>query len=133
MMTEKLLIVDDIGELRKLLRFTLGYGIYRIYEADNGEEALRLVHSVVPDVVVLDVMLPGGLDGLQICEAIKSDPKFKSIFVVLLSARGQKADIEKGQQAGTDAYIVKPFSPAHLIEVIESRRSGAAGTRPQDG
>jgi CheY-like chemotaxis protein len=122
MLTEKLLIVDDIGQLRKLLRLTLGYGIYNMYEADNGKDALELARTITPDVMVLDVMLPGGLDGFQICEEIKSDPKLKAIFVVLLTARGQKEDIEKGKQVGADSYIVKPFSPAHLIEIIESRK-----------
>lgn len=130
MLTEKLLIVDDIGQLRKLLRLTLGYGIYNMYEADNGKDALQLAQSIAPDVIVLDVMLPGGLDGFQICEAIKRDAKLKSIFVVLLTACGQKADIEKGKQVGADAYVVKPFSPAHLIEVIESRRRAKARIGP---
>lgn len=125
MLARKLLIVDDIGELRRLLRLTLGYGVYRIYEADNGRDALELARSLVPDVMVLDVMLPGGMSGFEVCQAIKADAALKSIFVVLLSARGQKEDIERGMAAGADAYVVKPFSPAHLIEVIESRPAGS--------
>jgi CheY-like chemotaxis protein len=125
MLTEKLLIVDDIGQLRKLLRLTLGYGIYQIYETDNGKQALELARSLLPSVMVLDVMLPGGMSGIEVCAAIKSDAQLKSIFVVLLSARAQKADIEEGTRVGADAYVTKPFSPAHLIEVIESRRRNA--------
>jgi DNA-binding response OmpR family regulator len=122
MLSEKLLIVDDAGDLRKLLRLTLGYGIYQMYEADNGKTALELAKSVEPDVIVLDVMMPGELDGFQVCEAVKKDEKLSTCFVVLLTARGQKADRDEGRRVGADAYIVKPFSPNHLIEVIETRR-----------
>ncbi len=121
MLTQKLLIVDDVGELRTLLRFTLGYGLYRIYEAKNGKEGLALAREHVPDVMLLDVMMPGELNGLQVCEAIKRDPRLKSVFVVMLSARGQQADIDAGKRAGADAYLVKPFRPGELIEVVESR------------
>ena len=122
MLTEKLLIVDDVGELRKLLRLTLGYGIYQIHEAKSGAEALAMAQALVPDVVILDVMMPGEIDGLEVCGAIRRDPKLKSVFVVILSARGQQADIEAGRRAGADAYLVKPFRPGELIEVVESRR-----------
>lgn len=129
MLTEKLLIVDDVGELRKLLRLTLGYGIYQIHEAKTGQEALDMARAVVPDVMVLDVMLPGEPNGLQVCEAIKQDPRLRSIHVVMLSARGQESDIAAGKQAGADAYLVKPFRPGQLIEVVESRpRRSAAGS-----
>jgi two-component system, OmpR family, phosphate regulon response regulator PhoB len=122
MLTEKLLIVDDVGELRKLLRLTLGYGIYQIHEAKSGAEALAMAQSIVPDVVILDVMMPGPVNGLQVCEAIKGDPKLASVYVVILSARGQQTDIEAGRRAGADAYLVKPFRPGELIDVVESRR-----------
>lgn len=121
MLTQKLLIVDDVGELRTLLRFTLGYGVYKIYEAKNGKEGLALAREHVPDVMLLDVMMPGEPNGLQVCEAVKQDPRLKSVFVVMLSARGQQADIDAGKRAGADAYLVKPFRPGELIEVVESR------------
>jgi CheY-like chemotaxis protein len=122
MMREKLLIADDVGELRKLLRLTLGYGIYQIFEARNGVEALALARELKPDVIVLDVMMPGELDGFQVCAAIKGGPQLRSIFVVILTARDQPADREEGARVGADAYVVKPFSPGKLIEIIESRR-----------
>ena len=125
MLTKKLLIVDDVGEVRKLLRLTLGYGKYQLYEAANAKDALEVAQRVVPDVMVLDVMMPGEMDGFQLCEAIRQDARMKSMFVVLLTARGQKADLEEGKRVGADAYIVKPFSPNHLIEVIESRGRAA--------
>lgn len=116
--TKKILVVDDQGELRKLVRMTLEFGDYELHEVEDGERALELIDKVRPDVVILDIMMPGDIDGIQVCESIKSDEKTSSTFVILLSARGQKSDIEKGEKAGADAYLVKPFSPLELIEIV---------------
>ena len=118
---EKLLIVEDSGDVRRLLRLALGYGMYRIYETDTGEEALTLIETLRPDVVLLDVMLPGRLDGFEVCRAVKEDRDLRSTFVVLLTARGQKRDLELGRAAMADAHVVKPFSVARLIEILECR------------
>lgn len=118
---EKLLIVDDESNLRKLLAVTLGYGRYKQYFATNGTEAMALVEEVRPDVVILDIMMPGTLNGLDVCRKIKSDPALQATYVVLLTALGQKSDREAGLAAQADAYVVKPFSPIELIELIESR------------
>ena len=120
-MNQTLILVEDSGDVRKLLRITLGYGLYRIHETDNATEALLLARSVRPDVMVLDVMLPGGVNGFQLCELIKRDESLRSTFVVMVTARGSEADLEEGRRCGADAHVVKPFSPAHLIQVIESR------------
>ncbi len=121
MMNQHLLIVDDQGDLRRMLRIALGYGKYVMHEADNGTDALRIAERVTPDVIVLDVMMPGALNGLDVCRAIKRSPKFDGSYVVLLTALGQDEDIAAGRAAGADAYFVKPFSPAQLIETIEAR------------
>ena len=126
MLTRKLLIVDDIGQLRKLVRYTVGYGLYEVHEASNGVEGLDKARSLLPDVMILDVMLPD-MSGFQVCAAVKQDPRLQSIFLVLLSARGQPADIEEGKRAGADAYVVKPFEPQKLLELIESRPRPASG------
>ena len=118
---EKLLIVDDEGNLRKLLSVTLGYGLYKQYFASNGSEAMKLVQEIKPDVIVLDIMMPGELNGLEVCRRIKQDPILKRAYIVLLTALGQKSDREAGLAAGADAYVVKPFSPIELIELIETR------------
>ena len=125
MLTGKLLIVDDIGQLRKLVRYTVGYGLYEVHEAANGAEGIEKARSLVPDVMILDVMMPD-MSGFQVCVAVKQDPRLKSVFVVLLSARDQPADIEEGKRAGADAYVVKPFDPQKLLEIIESRPRGAS-------
>jgi CheY-like chemotaxis protein len=119
-LTGKLLIVDDIGQLRKLVRYTVGYGLYEVHEAANGAEGIEKAKSLVPDIMILDVMMPD-MSGFQVCAAVKQDPRLKSVFVVLLSARDQPADIEEGKRAGADAYVVKPFDPQKLLDIIESR------------
>lgn len=119
MSRKKILIVDDQGELRMLVRMTLEFGDYELHEADDGVRALELVESIKPDLVVLDVMMPGELDGFHVCERIKQDKETKDIHVLLLTARGQEADLEKGKSLGADGYLVKPFSPLELIELIQ--------------
>ena len=123
-MKARILIVDDQGELRKLVRMTLEYANYELHEAENGARALELVGSVRPTLVVLDVMMPGGMDGLEVCEIIKARPETRNTKVLILSARGQLADLEAGRRAGADGYLVKPFSPLELIEKAEHLLAG---------
>ena len=116
---KRILIVEDQADIRKLIRMTLEFEDYEIHEASEGTQGLHLARGVRPDLMLLDVMMPGEMDGLQVCQAIKSDASLKSIKVVLLTARGQTRDREAGQSAGADEYLVKPFSPLQLIDVIE--------------
>ena len=116
---KKILIVEDQPDIRKLIRMTLEFEDYEIHEAADGAFGLRMASAIGPDLVLLDVMMPGELDGLQVCQRIKSDPKLAGLKVVLLTARGQARDREAGQHAGADDYLVKPFSPLQLIETIE--------------
>jgi CheY-like chemotaxis protein len=116
---KRVLIVEDQADIRKLIRMTLKFEPYEIHEAADGAFGLRMAGAVKPDLMLLDVMMPGELDGLQVCERIKTDPATRDIKVVLLTARGQVRDRESGQQAGADEYLVKPFSPLQLIETIE--------------
>lgn len=125
MLTRRLLIVDDIGQLRKLVRYTVGYGLYEVHEAANGAEGLAKARALVPEVMILDVMMPD-MSGFEVCAAVKQDPRLQSVFVVLLSARSQPADLEEGRRAGADAYVVKPFDPQKLLEIIESHRRAAS-------
>jgi DNA-binding response OmpR family regulator len=121
MNTQKLLIVDDQDDLRKMLRLALGYGKYQLLDAADGPSALAIAKAEKPDVILLDVMMPGGMDGFDVCRAIKADPELSHAFIVMLTARGQTSDYEAGDEAGADAYMVKPFSPTKLIEVVEMR------------
>ncbi len=116
----KILIVDDNVQMRNLLRITFSSNpTYELFQAQSGIEALDLVHSEKPDIVFLDIMMPGEIDGLGVCEHIKSS-EYKSCFVVLLSAKGQKTDIERGLAIGADMYLTKPFSPLALVGIVEN-------------
>lgn len=114
------LVVDDQTDIRKLIVMTMESEEFELHEADNGVDALRLTQHLRPAIVLLDVMMPGGLDGYQVCEKIKADAILKEqTKVVLLTARGQRTDIERGQAAGCDAYLVKPFSPIELLDTVD--------------
>lgn len=125
MMDQKLLIVDDQNDLRRMVRIALGYGKYVMFEAKTGAAALDLVEREHPDVILLDVMMPGELDGFEVCRRIRKSAATQnySPYVALLTARQQAADIDAGRAAGADIYIVKPYSPLRLVEIIESRKN----------
>jgi CheY-like chemotaxis protein len=116
---KRLLIVEDQADIRKLIRMTLEFEDYDIHEAVNGVEGLRKAIEITPDLILLDVMMPGELDGLAVCARVRADPALRQTKVVLLSARSQRQDFEAGTKAGADAYLAKPFSPLQLIESIE--------------
>lgn len=118
-MDQKVLIVEDQAEIRHLIRVTLSVGPYEVYEADNGVAGLALAKSVKPDLVLLDVMMPGELGGFDVCERIKADPTLAGVMVMMLTALGEVSDIDTARDVGADAYWVKPFSPAELLDQIE--------------
>ena len=125
-MSKRILIVEDHADIRTLIHMTLEFENYDIQEAPNADQGLEMVRQWRPDVLLLDVMMPGKLDGLDLCRLVKSDPALGHPQVVLLSARGQSQDIEAGMNAGADAYLLKPFSPLKLIETI-AQFDGAHG------
>lgn len=122
-----ILVVEDQPDIRKLIRMTLDFGDFEVHEADNGETGLHMVKSLRPNLVLLDVMMPGLLDGFQVCRRIKDDPFTAATPVVMLTARGQQADFEAGRAAGADAYLTKPFSPLELIDTVEARLQDVSG------
>lgn len=117
-MSNRILIVDDHAELRKLVRMTLEFEDYVLAEAQDGQGALDAVATHKPDVVILDVMMPGGLSGYDVCSRIKSDARAHDTKVILLTARGQQADRARGRDAGADRYLIKPFSPLELLDSV---------------
>lgn len=117
-MKPKLLIIEDQTEIRKLIRLSLEMGDYELHEAHDAETGLDAFRRVQPDVVLLDVMMPGSVGGYELCRTFKADPAASGVKVIFLSARGQKADLAQGEAAGGDEYLVKPFSPLALIETI---------------
>ena len=119
-MAHRILIVEDQPDICKLVRMTLEFGDFEIHEAHDGESGLNMARAIQPGVILLDVMMPGLLDGYQVCDRIKKDPELRAIKVAMLTARGQATDLAAGEAAGADAYLVKPFSPLELIDRVES-------------
>ena len=122
---KKILIVDDHADIRRLIRLTLEVEDCEVREAADAvagwQEALRFK----PDLVLLDVMMPGNGDGLDLCLAIKLEPSLAGVRVIILSARGSAADRDAGLRAGADAYLVKPFSPMQLLGMLQGEEAGA--------
>ncbi|MBL8335046.1 MAG: response regulator [Rubrivivax sp.] len=116
---KRILIVEDQAEIRELIRMTLEIEDWDIQEASDGVTGLDLARKTKPDVVLLDVMMPGGMDGFTVCERLRADPGFKRTSIVMLTAMGRTEDKERGLKAGADAYLAKPFSPRNLLSVID--------------
>ncbi|NJN92699.1 MAG: response regulator [Anaerolineales bacterium] len=118
---KKILIVDDQPQVRELIAVSLQTGDYQLFLAENAEQALQLAQKELPHLILLDVMLYGSeLDGLQVCRYLKNNPATQAIPIILLTASGQKNNVEAGMAAGADDYIIKPFSPFALAQKIET-------------
>lgn len=122
---KRVLIVEDHADIRKLIRLTLELEDCEVLEAPNGLAGLDLARATRPEVVLLDVMMPGELDGLALCRRLRADPSMRDTRVIMLSARGSSADRARGAEAGADEYLVKPFSPLQLIRIIAATGEGA--------
>ena len=112
------LIVDDDSNLRKLLRISLENSHRVIHEAATAEEGLRLALDTVPDVLLLDIGLPG-LDGFAFCRAIDEDPTLWNMKTVIITGHDAAEDISQAERFGIDAYLIKPFSPRTVVELVE--------------
>jgi two-component system, OmpR family, alkaline phosphatase synthesis response regulator PhoP len=119
MPNENLLIVEDDKDILELIRYNLQKEQYQITSASNGEEGLRLAKSRSFDLILLDLMLPG-IDGLEICKILKGDPKTAATPIIMVTAKGDEADIVVGLELGAEDYVVKPFSPRVLIARIRT-------------
>lgn len=117
-MTTKLLIVDDNPDVCRLLMHTLEGELYDLKIETNGFDALNTIKSWRPHIVLLDVMLPGEMSGLEVCKKVKHDEELKRIYIALLTAKGQGRDIQAGADAGADTYLIKPFSPMVLKSLL---------------
>ncbi|MGN6540602.1 MAG: response regulator transcription factor [Ginsengibacter sp.] len=117
-MEQKLLIVDDEAHIRMLLEQTLEEleddGV-NFYSAQNGEEAFEIIKTEQPQLVFLDVMMPK-MNGMEVCRKVKKELALNDVFIVLLTAKGQELDRQKGQEVGADLYMTKPFDPEVILE-----------------
>jgi len=112
-----ILVVDDEEDIRFLLRAAVGRGRYRVLEAQDGDEALDLIGRAPPDLILLDVNMPG-LGGTELCQRLKADPVRRSIKVVMVTAAAQDDDRRRALEAGADGYVTKPFSPQILLDQV---------------
>ncbi len=109
-----ILLVDDEEDIVELLELNLLREGYKVLTCGTGEQALEIARSKLPSLVILDLMLPG-IDGLEVCKRLRSDPKTEQIPIIILSAKGEEADIVTGLELGADDYVTKPFSGKVLV------------------
>jgi len=118
MIPKVILVADDEPFILRSLSFVLRKEGYQVVEARDGAAVVRLLQKgVKPDLVFLDVMMPK-MDGFQVCKLMRSDPRWKDIYIIFLSAKGQNSDREKGLNLGGNEYITKPFSPSKLTQHV---------------
>jgi len=123
---ERILVVEDEEDILELIRYNLAKEGYQVTGALSGEEALKKVRTEGFDLIVLDLMLPG-IDGLDAAKKLKSDPKTAHVPILMLTAKGEEADIVTGLELGADDYVTKPFSPRVLIARIRAVLRRKAG------
>lgn len=115
---KRVLIVEDQADIRELIRMTLELEDLDIRESETGDAGLVVAREWCPDLMLLDVMMPGVMDGFDVCRAVKADPALASLKVVMLTARTQDSDRQAGLGGGADDYLTKPFSPRQLLGVV---------------
>jgi len=113
------LVVDDERDILELVKYNLDKEGYQVTVVATGEDALAATRTKMPDIVILDLMLPG-VDGLEVCRRLKADPKTRSIPIVMLTAKGDEADVVTGLELGASDYVTKPFSPRVLTARIKA-------------
>lgn len=118
-MKKTILTIDDQADIRRLVRMTLEYDGYTVLEASEGAEGLALARSRRPDLILLDVMMPG-IDGLMVGKTLQADPVLCRIPVIMLTALDRDSDVDAGLEVGVRAYLCKPFGPVELLQLIES-------------
>jgi two-component system phosphate regulon response regulator PhoB len=132
---EKILVIEDEADIQEVIEYNLAREGYRVTSVADGEEGLRQVKRINPDVVLLDLMLPGK-DGIDVCREIKTDPLTRAIPVVMLTAKSEETDVVLGLGVGADDYVTKPFRPKELLARVQAvlrrgplRNESGAGAR----
>ncbi|MCD6274006.1 MAG: response regulator [Deltaproteobacteria bacterium] len=133
MQKKRILVVDDEEDIRELVSYNLSRDGYMVDSAFSGEEALRVAKKNMPDLILLDLMLPG-IDGLETARRFKNDSLTSSVPIIILTAKGDEADIVTGLELGADDYVTKPFSPRILNARVKAvlRRKKKVGTQQDD-
>ncbi|MFH7044992.1 response regulator transcription factor [Paucibacter sp. JuS9] len=122
-----ILIVEDHSDIRRLIRWALDFDGHQIHEAANGAQGLLSAGVIRPDLMIVDMMMPGDMNGLELTKQLRADPQLSQTGIIMLTARAQSADREAALAAGVDAFLVKPFSPmglaAEVDRVLKDRRA----------
>ena len=122
-MGKKILIADDEPNIVISLEFLMKQSGYDVRVATNGEDALRAVEEFVPDLILLDVMMPR-LSGYDVCQKVRENPAWAGVKIIMLSAKGRDVEVNKGMAVGADAYVTKPFSTKDLIATVRELLGG---------
>jgi DNA-binding response OmpR family regulator len=117
-MTKDILIVDDEPNAVVPIQFLMEQQGYRVMVAERGEDALDLIYRYKPDLVLLDIMLPG-INGFEVCEIVRLNPEYRSIKIIFLTALGREEQVARGLALGADAYIAKPYSNDELVAMVK--------------
>jgi DNA-binding response OmpR family regulator len=117
-MPKEILIVDDEPSIVVPIQFLMEQQGYNVLVAENGEDALDIIYKYKPDLILLDIMLPR-IDGYEVCEIVRLDPKYRDIKIIFITAKGREVEIAKGLALGADAYITKPFSNTELVSKVK--------------
>ena len=128
MAKEQILVIEDEEDILALVHYNLAKEGFRVQTATSGEDGLKAAQETPPDLILLDLMLPG-MDGLEVCRALKREPVTAAVPIVMMTAKGEEADVVAGLELGADDYVTKPFSPRILVaraRAVLRRRSEAA-------
>ncbi|OGQ78428.1 MAG: DNA-binding response regulator [Deltaproteobacteria bacterium RIFCSPLOWO2_12_FULL_60_19] len=127
MAAKKILVVEDEPDIRKLVHYNLAQERFQVVEAEDGEEALKMLQREKPQLVILDLMLPG-MSGLELCRSLRARPETARLPILMLTAKAGEADRVVGLEMGADDYLTKPFSPRELVARVKAilRRSEAS-------
>ena len=117
-MAKEILKVDDETNVVVPIQFLMEQQGYRVMIAERGEDALDLIYHYKPDLVLLDIMLPG-MDGYEVCEIVRLNPNYRDVKIIFLTAKGREVEIAKGLALGANAYIIKPFSNTELVAKVK--------------
>ncbi|MEC7583987.1 MAG: response regulator transcription factor [Planctomycetota bacterium] len=139
MAKSKVLVIEDESDILEVIQYNLEREGHKVIPCRDGEEGLSRIRTDNPDLVILDLMLPG-MDGVEVCQRVKSDPMTNSIPIIMVTAKGEEADVVLGLGIGADDYITKPFSPKELVARIKVvmrrgplREDGGRGERVVQG
>ena len=128
-MEKKILVIEDDPATSRLVDYSLRHEGYQVITSSNGLEGIRKAHSESPDLIILDVMLPG-MDGFEICHRLRSEPATAKLPILMFSAKAQEIDRDTGIKVGADDYLTKPSAPAEIVSRVAKLLAKKKGTIP---